>query len=343
MSMGCGGRASGPNVGSGEALFGTETFGGNGRTCSSCHNLERGGALSVAEAQELFARDPKGPLFRAIDGDDGVGGSYTRLVNEATILVTLPLPANVILADDPSARSVTLARAIPSVFNTPALDPILMSDGRAPNLRAQDADAIHSHMQPSREPTLDELERLEHYEKTLFTSDALRVFAQGGPPPQLPEGRTDSEKRGRKFFEHTPGGLCAHCHDGPMLNTTNEFNLLRLPPGQRFATASSSELNDGNRPVKTYVFTNSDGSTTTITSPDPGRALITGNAADANFFKITPLWGIKNTAPYFHDNSVDTLEGVVEHYDRFFRDVTREAVFLTPQDQADIVAFLELL
>jgi hypothetical protein len=37
----------------------------------------------------------------------------------ATILVEIPLPPNVRLADDPTARSVTLRRGIPTTLNTP--------------------------------------------------------------------------------------------------------------------------------------------------------------------------------------------------------------------------------
>ena len=89
-------------------------------------------------------------------------------------------------------------------------------------------------------------------------------------------------------------------------------------------------------------------------SPDPGRALITGLvdgdpfAGDTTFehtnaFKISQLRGIRNTAPYFHDNSAKTLEAVAAHYTRFFDFVTGGFIQLTPQDEADIVAFLKLL
>jgi cytochrome c peroxidase len=94
-----------------------------------------------------------------------------------------------------------------------------------------------------------------------------------------------------------------------------------------------------------------------ITSPDPGRALTTGVADDtangtfdhANAFKISPLRGIRRTAPYFHDNSARTLEDVVEHYRQFFLIVSDPpgdegpAILLTDQDKQDIVAFMKLL
>ena len=39
-----------------------------------------------------------------------------------------------------------------------------------------------------------------------------------------------------------------------------------------------------------------------------------------NFFKIPTLWGIKDTAPYFHDGSAKTLEDLVDQYEFFFKD-----------------------
>ena len=44
-----------------------------------------------------------------------------------------------------------------------------------------------------------------------------------------------------------------------------------------------------------------------------------------NAFKIPTLWGVAQTAPYFHDNSAKTLEDVVKHYAKFFRIVTGPA------------------
>jgi cytochrome c peroxidase len=106
--------------------------------------------------------------------------------------------------------------------------------------------------------------------------------------------------------------------------------------------------------VRDFVFTNPDGTTTTISSPDPGRALVTGVSTDTvidglpifdnvNAFKIPQLRGIRHTAPYFHDNSAKSLEDVAAHYTLFFAIVTGGGLILTEQDQADMVAFMKLL
>jgi hypothetical protein len=50
---------------------------------------------------------------------------------------------------------------------------------------------------------------------------------------------------------------------------------------------------------------------------------------------------VRHTAPYVHDNSAKTLEEVADQYAFMFREFA--GITLTPQDEADIVAFLRLL
>jgi hypothetical protein len=108
-----------------------------------------------------------------------------------------------------------------------------------------------------------------------------------------------------------------------MLNAMNKYNPAGGPVGTRFFTAFVSELNETGTPTRDYVFTNPDGTSTTVTSPDPG--------------------GSKDTAPYFHDNSARTLEDMMAHYKQMFIILTNGALVLSDQDQADIVAYLKLL
>jgi hypothetical protein len=342
----------------GQRLFERETFGGNGRTCLTCHSRETG-TLSPEDVAARLAADPADPLFLHDGSDDGQGNGVSRLLDRATILVEIALPPNVTLADDPSARSVIARRGIPTTLNTPALDPVLMLDGRQPTLEAQAAGAIIDHAQGSRPPTEEELEAIADFERTdaFFSSRALRDFARGGQAPGLPEGHTDSERRGQLFFEDLPRdvdprhGLCAGCHSGPRLDQTNEFFPVDVPVGTRFLSVLVSELNVAGNPVRDFIFAQPDGSSILVSSPDPGRALITGDAADAGSFKIPSLRGVARTAPYFHDNSARTLEELAQHYTRFFDTVTdpdgagplAPVVHLSAQDEADIVAYLSLL
>ncbi|MEY2930469.1 MAG: hypothetical protein RL033_1218, partial [Pseudomonadota bacterium] len=308
--------------------------------------------------------DPSDPLFLHDGSDDGLGNGVSRMLEHATVLVNLPLPPNVSLADDPAARSVVLRRGIPSTLDTPALDPVLMVDGREPDLLAQAKNAILGHAQSPLQPTERQLQAIADFEKSrdFFSSSELRRFARGGPAPELPEGCSPSEQRGRRFFADLPlgesgkDGVCAGCHSGPMLDRTNQFLPLPIPIGSRFQSAGVSELNEMGNPVREFVFTLPDGTTSSVSSPDPGRALITGELSEGtgdqqNAFKISSLHGVSQTAPYFHDNSAQTLEEVAKHYARFFELATDPdgpgpvpaLVVLTEQDQADIVAFLRLL
>lgn len=355
------------NAQAGKHLFERATFGGNGRTCSTCHAGESG-TISPADARARYARNPDDPLFLHDGSDDGQGNGVSRMLADATVLVTVGLPATVSLADDPSARTVTMPRGIPTTNNTPALDPVLMLDGRQPSLEAQALGAIHDHAQATGGPSSKELERLVAFEKSddFFSSETLRRFARKGVVPALPQGRTASEQRGRRFFEDAVDfvdlkhGACAACHNGPMLNETNLFSELAfgIPRGTRFGNILVSEFNRAQNPVHTYLFTNHDGTTSSVTTPDPGRALVTGiGPADdplrinVNAFKTPTLWGVANTAPYFHDNSAKTLADVAAHYNQFFTVVSDPdgpgpippLLSLTDQDQADIVAYMKLL
>ena len=352
----------------GRKLFDVETFGGNGRTCRTCHS-KKTGTFSPEEALARLAEDPNDPLFLHDGLDDGVAGT-SRITEHATVRIEIPLPPDVILADDPTRRSVILNRGTPTTMNTPALDGFLMYDTREPNLQQQAFNAIHGHAQNTREPTALDLDLIKEFQQTdsrFFSSEALRDFANGGPPPQLPPGTTDSERRGRAMFDNVPfdprggttRGICNSCHSGPMLNQFATGNPFGGPPGGRRGGIGIEERNLIGNPVFSFVVTNPDGSTVVINTPDPGAMLTTPvpgpppgsgfpsppRAFFANLFKIPSLWGVKDTAPYFHDNSAKTLEDVAEHYEFFFftsSPSTRGFVF-TAQDQADMVAFLKLL
>jgi cytochrome c peroxidase len=246
-----------------------------------------------------------------------------------------------------------------------------MLDGRQLSLEAQAAGAIRDHAQAT-PPSQDDLHPVAEFQKTnaFYSSPAVRAFALGGPAPELPAGRTASEKRGRRFFEDVAPdpaqgfkpGLCSHCHSGPLLNQTNEFAKdfigLPIPAGQRFIGVNVSEFNDLGNPTREFVFDKGTPFEFHVVSPDPGRSLITGVSGlaklilqgdpsdilmNVNAFKISQLRGVRNTAPYFHDNSAKSLEAVAAHYAHFFDVVTVGGIQLTKQDQQDIVAFLKLL
>ena len=347
----------------GRRLFERETFGGNGRTCATCHSKDTG-TLSPADAQRRRQSTPDDPLFLHDGSDDGLGNGVTRILERATVLVSIPLPSNITLADDPGAAHVVLRRGVATTINTPALDPVLMLDGRQPNLPSQAMGAIVDHAQGV--ASAAQLLLLAKFQTSnrFFSSTALEGYSHGATAPALPLGNTPSEKRGRRFFEDVAPdpaaglkpGLCSHCHSGALLNQTNEFASafiggLPIPAGQRFLSVGVSEFNSLGNPVREFIFDRGTPNEFHLFSPDPGRALITGignpaldpTLSNVNAFKISPLRGIRHTAPYFHDNSALTLEEVAAHYARFFFIVTGGFIQVTEQDQRDIVAFMKLL
>jgi hypothetical protein len=365
----------------GKKLFEKETFGGNGRTCSTCHNKESG-TLTLDDVQRIIdKRDPDKFLVDDALDDDGV--NTTRVQAHGTIRMTIPLPPWLSLADDPGATHVTVFRGIPSTRNTPALDPILLYDGRSPTLQDQALGAIHDHNKNTVEPTPAELDAIAEFQRTdphFFSSPALRKFAATGAPPELPPGITPAEKRGRTFLVDAPfnppskKGICALCHSGPMLNTINQahsnFAGGRPRPGVRFFNIGVNIVNTPNNPIRTWIINDGVNPAVTVQSPDLGILLhptldlgpshpplpppsVIPRVVFAENFKIPTLWGVKDTAPYFHDNGAKTLRDAVAHYQRFFnfkeaQDPVGSAslggfITLTDDDVDDIVAYLKLL
>lgn len=351
----------------GRRLFVEEEFGGNGRTCQTCHSIATG-TLGLQDIRRLYRRDPNHPLFEH-DGldDDGVGVS--RILSEGTIRITLQLPWYVTNADDPAKRTIDVFRGIPSTLNTPGLDPALMYDLRNPTLEDQALGAIHGHAQATVEPTADQLALIADFQQQaprFYSSAALFRYSRGGPAPELPEGRTPSERRGRRMFIDAPfnppsrDGICALCHSGPMLNLTSANGAAVFPAieGTRFHPLFVGDPAFGrnllNHPVHNLLVDDGLGNIIPVSTTDPGvlfteavlppPAVLPRNVF-VGFFKTPQLWGVKDTAPYFHDNSAPDLETVMDQYQLFF-DVdpfVGGQIHLTEQDKQDAIAYLRLL
>jgi hypothetical protein len=122
-------------------------------------------------------------------------------------------------------------------------------------------------------------------------------------------------------------GTCTTCHDTP--NVGNHSVPLPINIGIADGSRRTADM-----PLYT-LRRNSDGAT--VTTTDPGRALITGKFADIGKFKGPILRGLAMRAPYFHNGSAATLADAVNFYD------TRFSIGLTEQEKSDLVAFLQAL
>lgn len=359
----------------GRRLFRKETFGGNGRTCETCH-AKKTGTFSPEDVLKRLTKDPSDPLFVHDGLDDGQAG-VSRILEHATVRITLPLPDGVSLKHYPEATHVTFNRGTPTVKNTPALDNVFMHDLRNVTLQDQALGAIQGHAQNTVEPTPLELDLIAEFQQTarrFFSNPKLRKFAKGGPPPKLPKGNTESEKRGRLFFVDAPfnppdkKGVCALCHSGPMLDEANVFSsaVFGNPPGARAFSVGVAERNVLGNQLHTFLIEDTiSPQKMEVTTPDLGILMtdhdqlvslgVVPPDADlarfglrrsffANMFKTPTLWGVKDTAPYFHDNSAKNLMEMLEQYDFAFNmPAIGGSIQLTPQDKEDIIAFLELL
>ena len=324
-------RARGRPFEVGDDVFFHETFGGNGRTCATCHDPRNEFSMSPELVHKRFELDPNHPLFRAIDSDDGKGRDYTTLLDHALFRVTIPLHPNVILLDARGQRSITVWRGVPSIANVEQSGPYQV-DGRAPTLQEQARGAIGGHMQPTRRPTAKELDALAAFQEEFFYPLRIRSLADASDPiPVEPESTTPVSSpaglRGKASFDLH----CRRCHDGELLDRPAD------PTEPRFANAFVSDANPLNLPIYRLGFRQPDGVVIETVSPDPGRAAITGSLDDLNRFDTPSLRGVKHTAPYFHDNSAATLQDVIEHYNLHFQ------FQIPPHERDDLIAFLETL
>jgi cytochrome c peroxidase len=122
-------------------------------------------------------------------------------------------------------------------------------------------------------------------------------------------------------------GTCTVCHDTP--NAGNHSVSMPLNIGLTDASRRTPDLPLYSLRRKT---TNE-----TVTTTDPGRAMVTGRWNDIGKFKGPILRALAARAPYFHNGSAATLDEAVDFYD------TRFAIGLTRREKADLVAFLNAL
>jgi hypothetical protein len=124
-------------------------------------------------------------------------------------------------------------------------------------------------------------------------------------------------------------GTCGTCHDSPNVG----HHSISAPLNIGVADVNSA-LDISYLPVFTLVK-NATGET--VQTTDPGRALISGKWADIGKVKGPILRGLASHAPYFHNGSAATLADVIRFYEMRFN------IVFTPQEKADLIAFLNSL
>ncbi|HYC36157.1 MAG TPA: c-type cytochrome [Usitatibacter sp.] len=133
---------------------------------------------------------------------------------------------------------------------------------------------------------------------------ALQAYQLSIPAPPPPIGSYDAAAaaRGGDLFRGVAG--CAACHSGPELTDAN----LRLhPPGE------------------------------VVSEPEPDGAPGWASRSATRMYRTSPLKGVWQHPPYFHNGSAPTLEAVVRAYD------ARKSLRLTDAQVSDLVEYLKSL
>jgi mono/diheme cytochrome c family protein/cytochrome c5 len=133
---------------------------------------------------------------------------------------------------------------------------------------------------------------------------ALQAYQLSLAAPSPPASSFDAvaATRGKAVFEGA--GQCASCHTGSQFTDANT----RLHP--------PSEV---------------------VSEPEPGGVASYASRSATKMYRTSPLRGIWQHPPYFHNGVAPTLSAVVELYN------SRKNLGLTPQQKADLVEYLKSL
>lgn len=338
----------GANVALGRHLFHNETFNGNGRTCGTCHRADNNFTIDPNYIAKLPADDK---LFVA-ETDPNLAGleNPTLMRKFGLILTNIDGPGVDVFRSVP--HTLSLATSIVSE-NTQAQPPFTNGEFEADNafqgatgwsgdgapgtgsLREFAIGAIAQHFPKTlnripgtdfRLPTGQELDAIEAYSLSLGRSKDYPVYkltfldplaeagkllfdtkenpctnggAQTGgpsnPPPSCPPG--ESPVQGE-----TANCNGCHTHAGARSSTT-------FANPTRNTGVENFKINPARLVEPTLAYDGGMGTDPATCGPDNDQTCY----GDGRF-NTTPLVEAADTAPYFHNNSVSTLEEAIAAY-----------------------------
>jgi len=311
-----------PLVARGAQLFFNETFGGNGRTCGTCHRADDSLTIDPAFIAKLPQSDP---LFVAENNPALAKLEDPQLLRSKALILE-----NLDGFDDPTHKfvmrgvphtlSLGLTNGITNAFTGPPDHRLGWSGDGGPGrstLHEFTFGAIMQHFTKTlarkpgvdfRVPTEEELDALEAFQ--LFTGRQKPTdFTQ--TPDFTPTFPTDAHaQNGRNLFLQTG---CTFCH-------TDVFGF--VDSNANFDTGVANLLPN---------------------LPDDYGFLSPGDRT----FNVPPLAEAADTPPFFHNNAVNTIEDAVGFYFSPTFQASPSSFFifnqLTTDQQGDLAAFLRVV
>jgi cytochrome c peroxidase len=285
-----------PRVLRGEEIFFEETFGGNGRTCGTCHRAEDNFSISPAFIATL---PPDDPLFVA-ETNTALAENFENPVlmrNAALILENQDgfddLAANFNMRGVPHTLALRTSVDSRQGPRTGWAGDGAPGDG---SLRAFATGAVVQHFSKTlnrvagtdfRLPTDEELDALQTFQRSLGRQNELSL------PLAL---RSPVASRGQAIFLDNTSGKCNACHAKAGANAD---------PAIFGAGAGNLSFNTGvenlpDQPGDMHEQRN---------PPDDGFG-VPGNGE----FNTPSIVEAADTGPFFHNNAVETIEGAVAFY-----------------------------
>lgn len=325
----------------GRNIFLNETFGGNGRTCSTCHRENNNFTI---DPKFIASLSPSDPLFVAeLNPALATGLENNRLLRERALigvnadgfenpLILRAVPHTLALLDTALTATFFDGTTIP-----PNQRLGWAGDG-APGsgtLREFAIGAVTQHLTRSlnrvvgidfRLPTENELDALEAFQRSLGRQEDLDLASMSFKSVVVENGKTifNSPLTGKCFLCHSNAG--SSIASGPLQGVNPNFNIgvqnLIETPASLTGEPIAPDAGFGRNP-----------------NPNGGF----GNGS----FNSVVLVEAADTGPFFHDNSVTTIEGAVEFYNsNAFNTAPLPAAFRihleTPQVEA-VSALLRVL
>jgi mono/diheme cytochrome c family protein len=319
----------------GRQIFFNETFEGNGRTCGSCHPAENNFAIDPAFIASLPDDDP---LFVAeFNPDLKENFENPRLMREFGLIVE-NLDGFDDLANKFTLRGVPHTLGLPNTIDS-ALGPRTgWSGDGAPGdgtLRSFAIGAVIQHFTKTlnrvpgtdfRLPTDEELDALEAFQFSLGRQQELAL------PLQL---KGTVAKRGQALFLSPAEGKCFACHSNAGAN--GDPAVFGPNVGNQNFNTGVEDLPDQPQDL-----------TGELVPPDDGFG-IPGDGT----FNTPSLIEAADTGPFFHNNSIETIEGSVAFYNgdafnnspagQLLQQATGSGINLDGTQVVEVAAFLRVI